>query len=97
MTFQDVVSVIHDEHVYGMRKWGGFDEHPHEVGAWMTAIRSHLRKAEDAWASQSGDIGALEELRKVAALCVSCMMQHGAVPRSAYSHATVKSIREERT
>lgn len=79
---QSVLTAVHDERVYQNRKWGTIEEHPHEVGGYLTLMRKLLRDAEDAWQSQRGDVGALDELRKVVAVGVACMEQHGAVPRS---------------
>lgn len=80
-TRKQVFSVVTDERVYQDRKWGTLDEHPHEVGSWITIMRKLLRDAEDAYQSQRGDIGALDEIRKVVAVGVACMEQHGTVPR----------------
>jgi hypothetical protein len=79
---QDVLTAIHDERVYQNRKWGTIAEHPHEVGGYLTLMRKLLRDAEDEWQSKRGDISALDELRKVVAVGIACMEQHGAVPRS---------------
>ena len=79
---EDVLTALHDERVYQNRKWGTIADHPHEVGGYLTLMRKLLRDAEDAWQSQRGDIGALDELRKVIAVGIACLEQHGAVPRS---------------
>ena len=79
---RDVLNVIHDERVFQNRKWGTIEEHPHEVGGYLTLMRKLLTDAEVAWSTKRGDIGALEEIRKVVAVGVACMEQHGAIPRS---------------
>jgi hypothetical protein len=80
-----VMSAIHDERVFQNRKWGTVEEHPHEVGAWLTIMRKLLTDAEAAWAGSSGDAGALDEIRKVVATGMACMEQHGVIPRSPLS------------
>jgi hypothetical protein len=87
---QDVLSALHDERVYQNRKWGTVNTHPHEVGGYLTLMRKLLRDAEDAWQSNRGDALALDELRKVVAVGVACFEQHGVVPRSPASFASLQ-------
>jgi hypothetical protein len=75
---------IQTERDYQDRKWGAVSERPHEVGAWLTLMQVHLRRAQEAWASAPNDRGALNELRKVLAIGVACGDQHGLPHRSAY-------------
>lgn len=77
----EVYSVINDERVFQDRKWGTIEEHPHEVGSWLVIMHRLLFDAETAYMSQRGDAGALNELRKVVAVGVACLEQHGPVPR----------------
>lgn len=86
-TRQEVFSVVSDERVFQDRKWGTVEEHPHEVGSWLTIMRQLLNDAERAYMSQRGDIGALDEVRKVVAVGVACMEQHGPVGRKAIDFA----------
>lgn len=81
-TFQEVFSSVHDERVYQDRKWGNPDQHPHEVGGYITLMRKILNDAEIAWSTSRGDDGALDELRKVVAVGFACMEQHGVIERS---------------
>jgi hypothetical protein len=83
----EVYAAVSDERVYQERKWGTIEEHPHEVGGWLTIMRKLLTNAETAWVTSRGDIGALEEIRQVVAVGVACMEQHGAIPRSAADFA----------
>lgn len=80
-TRQQVFSAVSDERVFQDRKWGTIEDHPHEVGSWLTIMRQLLNDAECAYISQRGDFGAIDELRKVVAVGVACMEQHGVVPR----------------
>jgi len=76
-----VLDVIHTERVYQNRKWGTIVEHPHEVGGYLTLMRKLLSDAETAWAMQGGDNSALDEIRKVIAVGIACLEQHGPVGR----------------
>lgn len=84
---KEVYGVINDERVYQDRKWGTIEEHPHEVGSWVTIMRQLLNDAERAYMTQRGDMGALDEIRKVVAVGVACLEQHGPVPRAAIDFA----------
>ena len=79
---QKVLDAVHEERVFQNRKWGTVGDHPHEVGGWLTIMRKLLSDAEEAWSSNKGDIGALDEIRKVVAVGIACMEQHGPVNRS---------------
>lgn len=79
----NALGAICDERNYQDKKWGTVQECPHEVGAWLTIIRHCLNRAEAAYVTGEGDVGALDELRKVASVSLACMEQHGAVYREA--------------
>lgn len=81
-----VYEIIDTERRHQDLKWGTLEQHPHEVGAWLTIMRSLLAKAEAAWAGSNSDHGALEEIRKVAAVAVACGEQHGLRPRHITEH-----------
>ncbi len=38
-TRQQVFSAVSDERVFQDRKWGTIEDHPHEVGSWLTIMR----------------------------------------------------------
>lgn len=78
----EVLSAVQDERVYQNRKWGTTDHHPHEVGGYLTIIRKLSADADAAWSSARGDIAALDEVRKIIAVGIACLEQHGPVPRS---------------
>lgn len=84
---EHVIGVINAERDYQNMKWGTIKDHPHEVGSWLTIIRTLLTKAELEYTSKRGDQGALDELRKVAATAMACMEQHGAVSRKVIDFA----------
>lgn len=81
-TRQEVFSAISDERVFQDRKWGTPQQHPHEVGGYLTIMRKLLTDADAAWASSRGDAAALDELRKAVAVGVACLEQHGVVARA---------------
>ncbi|MFP4182226.1 MAG: hypothetical protein ACLFTX_06485 [Thiohalospira sp.] len=74
--------MIDSEREYQDRKWGSLHDHPHEVGGWLSLMRTYLAKAEAAWAGNNHDREALKELRKVLAIGVACAEQHGMEMRS---------------
>ena len=78
----EVYDIINGERNYQERKWGTVEQHPHEVGGWILLMEKVLSDARREWTNSRGDDRALDELRKVVALGVACMEQHGAVPRS---------------
>jgi len=86
----EVMSAVHDERIFQNRKWGTITEHPHEVGGYLTLMRKLLCDAEQAWSSQRGDVGALDEIRKVVAVGIACMEQHGPIPRSPLSFVALQ-------
>lgn len=77
-----VYEAIESERDYQDRKWGGIGEHPHEVGAWILLMQSHLDRAREAWAGANNDREAMIALRKVLAIGVACAEQHGMPGRS---------------
>ncbi len=89
-TMSEVFSAVHDERVYQDRKWGTPEQHPHEVGGYLTLMRKLLADAEAAWCTSRGDTGALDEVRKVVAVGFACMEQHGVVERSPADFAALQ-------
>ncbi len=87
---KEVLSAIHDERVFQNRKWGTIEQHPHEVGGYLTLMRKLLTDAEESWSTSRGNVGALDEIRKVVAVGIACMEQHGAVPRSVQSFVALQ-------
>ncbi len=58
---------------------------------WLTIMRKLLHDAECKYATQNGDAGALDEIRKVVAVGIACMEQYGAVPRKPIDFAKQSS------
>lgn len=90
-----IFDVIDSERKYQDQKWGTIQEHPHEVGGWLTILRVHLAKAEAEWASSRGDQNALDELRKLLAVGMACAEQHGLPERVTKTSAPEVTIVEE--
>jgi hypothetical protein len=93
MKREDVYRAIDTERDHQDRKWGTVKEHPHEVGAWLTLLRSLLTRAESAWSGSPDDRLALSELQQLLAVGVACCEQHGVETRSKHSHPPVESMR----
>ena len=93
MEREKVYAAIDSERLHQDRKWGTIQQHPHEVGGWLTVLRQTLAKAEAAWCSNSGDYQALLEIRQVAAVAVACGEQHGFTFRSKFEEPPVESMR----
>lgn len=61
---------------------------PHTVCGYLAMFDHYLRKAIDSWVTNdehqgsfAGDYRALDNVRKLAAIVVRCMEEHGAPPR----------------
>lgn len=65
-------------------------ETPHTVGDYLTMLSTYLRKAQDAWTFKAGDRAARHEIRKIAAIAVRCLEEHGAPRR--YEPPTTKPV-----
>lgn len=76
------------------QKGGRFQTEVHSVGAELTLMKVYLDKAMAEYARDFGDASALHGIRKVAALAVRCMENHGALPRELMS-LEVLDIAEE--
>jgi hypothetical protein len=57
------------------------DGHFRSVGDELVLMEVYLRRAFDAWANNPGDMKALDEVRKIAAITVRCLENHGAPKR----------------
>lgn len=80
----DIYRVIDQERLYQDRRWGTIQEHPHEMKAWLAILHSQLLDAATAWSGTAGQertTSAFDAVRKLAAVAVASMEQHGVVPR----------------
>lgn len=53
----------------------------HTTGDYIVMLTTYIREAQDAWTRNGGDEKALHSLRKIAAISVHCMEDHGAPKR----------------
>ena len=53
----------------------------HSVGDFSTMLQQYQNELVEAWTKNPGDEPALHVMRKIAAIAVNCMEQHGAPPR----------------
>lgn len=78
-----VFGVITGERMYqdAQQENGRFEKVVHTVGEELLLMKRYLDKAIAKYADNFGDAPALHGIRKVAALAVRCMENHGALPR----------------
>jgi hypothetical protein len=82
-TRQEVLNCINDEREYQERKFP-MVEHLHELPTYLMYIKHYLNKAEFVLCNngcKNSQEQALSQLRKIAALGVAAMEQHGIVER----------------
>ncbi len=53
----------------------------HSVGEFLVMADTYLDRAKRGWTEEAGDHVALDNIRKLAAICVTCMEQNGGVQR----------------
>jgi hypothetical protein len=90
-TRQEVYDAITGERAYQESRWKGSGANPndprqHELDAWVTYIVDYTDRLLRAAASRDGTdkTDVLNFVRKVAALCVVAMEQHGAPRREGF-------------
>lgn len=71
------IEAVLGEREYQDQKFGCVRQRGHEVGAWLSLMETHIRRASEAWADCSGDYVALAHVRKVVAIGLACGEQHG--------------------
>ena len=78
-----VFAIIKGERDYqdAQQEDGRFQIAVHTVGEELLLMKVYLDKAMAKYAKHYGDAPALHGVRKVAALAVRCMENHGALPR----------------
>ena len=90
-TQEEVFKGLQSERRYQTCRWGRrqnvgeadfFVEDWHSVGDYLVFIRQHLRDAEEALTTTPSDLAALDEIRKLTALGIACLEQHGCPIRS---------------
>ena len=78
-----IFGVIVGERMYqdAQLEKGRFQQPVHTVGEELLLMKVYLDKAIAKYVDNFGDAPALHGIRKVAALAVRCMENHGALPR----------------
>lgn len=82
-----VFGVITDERKFqdAQQEEGRFEKKVHSVAEELVLMQRYLDKAFGAYTDNYGDAPALHQLRKVVALGVRAMENHGALPREIQS------------
>ena len=75
----EVIDAINEEFDYQESRWSGGLAPADEpsVANRLVTLRVYLTKAEEAFANNHGDQKALDALRKVAALALRPLIEHG--------------------
>lgn len=70
----NILASINHEREHGILKYG-FKARP--VGEHILLMEKYLRDAKTAWTSFKGDDASLHEIRKLAAVTLQCLTEHG--------------------
>jgi hypothetical protein len=82
MKREDVYRLIDGERAYqDSLSSNRTDGREHTVGEFMIMLQYYMDKAVEAWTMNAGDAKALNEIRKIAGICVNCMENHWTEPR----------------
>jgi hypothetical protein len=81
MDQQKVIEHIVRERAHQNQKWGSVEDNPHGISVWLDLIAEEWVEARDA-AVRQDHMQARREIVQIAALCVACLEQHGAVGRA---------------
>lgn len=85
IVYRVIDSERHYQNNLGVDRSDGVDR---TVGDYLTMLDCYLRKAKDQWTNNPGNLEALHEIRKVAAIAVRCMEEHGAPSREVKDKST---------
>ncbi len=83
MSFDQVIEALKVEREYQKYRWGyrqadgSFVEPSHGVGDFLVYAQDYLTAAVHRASRENGNAGAIEELRKVMALCCACFEMNG--------------------
>lgn len=87
-TRQEVYDALDSERSYQQRRWPGDASkgeanagRGHEIASWLCYMQSYLNEAINLASHNSPETIALDAVRKVAAMGVACMEEHGAPKR----------------
>jgi len=82
-SFEDIITVLREEREYQdqtSEKWKHKGTPP--VSSELVLAKFYLDRAFELQATASGDIPTLAQLRRVAAILIRCMENHGTVART---------------
>ncbi len=92
MNRADVYKLIDGERDYQDSLWPTPAAVPHHsVGDYLIMLRYYGRLADAAWTANAGDAPALNVIRKITAIGVHCMEEHGAPVRE-WWHRDVPTV-----
>ena len=82
-TREEVIGAIWKERDYqdDLRKVGEFEQGEQSVGEEALMIHRYAHLAEEAYTENYGDFAAKDVIRKISAMCVRCLENHGVVNR----------------
>lgn len=81
----EVYQALDSERTYQNDRWAdGANHNPHSITEWLTYMRVYAEEGLRIVSTSSDEQGGLPFARKVAALGVVCMEQHGAPRREGY-------------
>ncbi|MGL6094564.1 MAG: hypothetical protein ACRC7O_02030, partial [Fimbriiglobus sp.] len=74
---EQAYAMIDNERAYQESKWGTIDQHPLQIGSYITILDVLLAKLKKTWVeSRYSDWSAVQELSQVAATAVAALEQH---------------------
>jgi hypothetical protein len=81
-TRQEVYAAIDSERNYQDLKWEDFDDSNNHPSDWILYIDEHISRAKKAIYNSHNMATFANEIRKIAALSVACMENHGVLYRN---------------
>lgn len=80
----EAIQLILGERDYQNKKWGEIDQHPHPLEAWVMYIDQYVGEAKKALTYATDETlrnEAKAAIRKIGALALAAIENHGAPPR----------------
>jgi hypothetical protein len=84
----DVYTAVDEELHYQQLKFG---DNPHEIDAFATYIRQYSKVLDETATSPNAPEAKLAVIRKIAAIAIRCMEQHGAPRRDFKTSCATKA------
>ena len=90
-TRQEVDAAITSERHYQQVMWDGYNgepDNPLEIGEFLVLLDEYVQQAKAEWCKErtksESEAGSLHTVRKIGAIAVNCMRQHGAPGRMGF-------------